>query len=114
MKIVIGALAICPLLVGPVFGNSWHVATDGYDQASGSYADPFLTIQHGIDMAANGDSVLVHDGTYSGDGNRDIDFLDKKIVVMSLNDDPTACIIQCGGSPSEPHRGVHFDGLAGC
>jgi hypothetical protein len=52
------------------------------------------TIQGGIDGAVNGDTVLVADGTYTGDGNRDIDFLGKAIVVMSENG-PEVTIIDC-------------------
>jgi len=41
--------------------------------------------------------VLVADGTYVGDGNRDIDFLGKAIVVMSENG-PEVTIIDCQGA----------------
>ncbi len=48
----------------------------------GSEPSPFATIQHAIDQAVDGGTVLVADGTYTGDGNRDIDFGGKSIVLM--------------------------------
>jgi parallel beta-helix repeat protein len=65
------------------------------------------TIQAGINAADEGDTVLVADGTYTGDGNRDIDFLGKAIVVMSENG-PESCIIDCEGSYQDQHRGFYF------
>jgi hypothetical protein len=65
------------------------------------------TIQAGINVASNGDTVLVMDGTYAGSGNRDITFLGKTIVVMSENG-PEETIIDCEGSETKPHRGFHF------
>jgi parallel beta-helix repeat protein len=64
------------------------------------------TIQAGINAAVNGDTVLVADGIYTGEGNRDIDFLGKVIVVMSENG-PENCIIDCEGSEEENHRGFY-------
>jgi len=52
----------------------------------------YPTIQAAIDMAEDYDMVLVADGTYTGPGNRDIDFLGKAITVRSENG-PENCIV---------------------
>lgn len=41
-----------------------HVATTGNDSNSGSLAEPFLTIQHAINAAQPGDTILIHEGRY--------------------------------------------------
>ncbi len=65
------------------------------------------TIQEALDTAENGDTVLVAPGIYTGDGNRDIDFGGKSVVLMStMGADST--IIDCQGSQSEEHRAFYF------
>ena len=67
----------------------------------------FNTIQNAIDEANNGDWVIVANGIYTGDGNRDIDFKGKAITVRSQNG-PETCIIDCNGTSAEYHRAFIF------
>jgi len=86
----------------------WHVAVNGDDlTGDGSEQYPFATIQHGVDSAMSSDTVLVHPGTYTGPGNRDIDFHRKDIVLMSAAG-PEVTVIDCQGSASDRHRGFWF------
>ena len=67
----------------------------------------FNNIQAAIESAGHGDVIIVNPGTYTGEGNRDIDFLGKAITVRSMNG-PETCIINCEGTESESHRGFYF------
>ena len=64
----------------------------------------YLTIQAAINDALNGDVVEIADGTYTGAGNKDLDFGGKAITVRGTSGDPELCIIDCEGSG----RGFNF------
>ena len=66
------------------------------------------TIQEAIYHVLDGGVVIVADGIYTGEGNRDIDFRGKAITVRSKKG-PENCIIDCNGTETEPHRGFYFD-----
>ena len=44
--------------------NVYHVAKSGCDRDPGTQERPFLTIQRAADVAAAGDTVIVHEGVY--------------------------------------------------
>lgn len=72
----------------------------------------FSTIQAAINAAQPNDTVMVLPGTYTGSGNRDIDFLSKAITVRSLDpgdsDIVETTVIDCQGSQADPHGGFLF------
>jgi subtilisin family serine protease len=72
----------------------------------------YPTIQEGIDNCWPGYTVWVTDGTYTGEGNRDIEFRGKAITVRSENG-PENCVIDCRGTETEPHRGFLFHAYEG-
>jgi parallel beta-helix repeat protein len=78
--------------------------TNGSDTNDGlSWATAKKTIQAGINAAANDWGVLVADGTYTGTGNKDLDFEGKAIYLKSVGGAEN-CIIDCENSG----RGFYF------
>lgn len=69
----------------------------------------YPTIQAGINAAVSGDTVLVADGTYTGNGNRDLDFFGKSLTVKSENG-PAKTVIDAQGTAAAPHRGFYIHG----
>jgi hypothetical protein len=81
----------------PAFGTTFTVKPDG--------TGDFETIQAAVDGCEDGDTIELTDGVFEGAGNRDVDFKNKPITIRSQSGDPTTCIIDCGGTPEEFHRG---------
>lgn len=66
--------------------------------------DDYSTIQSALDAACDEQTIIVRDGIYTGEGNRDIDFLGKNVFLRSENGAENT-IIDCTGSG---RRGFYF------
>ncbi|MHC4571446.1 MAG: right-handed parallel beta-helix repeat-containing protein [Planctomycetota bacterium] len=92
----------------PRLSTTYYVDSLGSDDNDGlSPQTAFATIQKAINSAFDGDTVIVADGTYTGSGNRNIDFLGKAITVRSESG-PESCVIDCNGTQEDRHRGFYF------
>ncbi len=65
------------------------------------------TIQDALDAAADGDTVVIDDGIYTGDRNVDLDPYGKVLSIRSKHG-AVATVIDCAGSESDPHHAFHF------
>jgi hypothetical protein len=69
----------------------------------------FPTIQAAVDAVITGDVIELTDGTFTGEGNRDISYVGKAITIRSQSGDPALCCIDCEGDYDNPRRGFLFD-----
>lgn len=99
------ALAAIPSLSALARGTTYVVDPDG--------TGDFPTIQAAVNAVHNGDIIELTDGTFAGDGNRDIEYLGKAITVRSQSRNPETCVIDCEGSEDDPHRGFIFSNHEG-
>lgn len=103
--------------IGPIFPITCVVfllcvctsamAIDRYVPAS------YLTIQAAVDAATDGDEIILQSGTYSGPGNRDVNFNNKAVLIRSTNPDDPAVVaatrIDCQDTQASPHVAITID-----
>ena len=80
--------------------RTWFVSPDGGGDQPG--------IKAAVYYGADGDTVLLADGTYTGRDNTEVSYRGKAIVIMSQSGDPHSCIIDCQGSETNWSRGFLF------
>ncbi|UCG52718.1 MAG: T9SS type A sorting domain-containing protein [Candidatus Latescibacterota bacterium] len=76
-------LVVSLVFATPASSTTWHLDPSGP-----------LTIQDAVTSAADGDTILLAAGTYTGDGNRYVRFLGKQVVLTSV-EGPEATTIDC-------------------
>ena len=99
--LVIGAA----LTAGTASGTTYVIKPDGL----GDYP----TIQEAVHAATDGDTIELTDGTFTGDGNRDIQVPSRPITICSQTGNFLECLIDCEGSARAEHRGFHFQTAIG-
>jgi len=83
-----------------------YVAEDGDDEGEGTAEDPLATIQEAVDRAVDGDVIVLKDGTYTGEGNRDVR-VSKTVLICSENG-PDDCTISIGATAIVNHRAFYI------
>jgi pectin methylesterase-like acyl-CoA thioesterase len=90
-------VAVLVLVVaGTAFGTIYVISPDGL----GDYP----TIQAAVNAATDGDIIELTDGTFTGDGNRDIAVPSRPITIRSQSGNCTDCVIDCQGNARAEHR----------
>ncbi len=69
----------------------------------------FKNIAAAVANVCDGDTILLANGTFQHDGNRDL-FISKILTIRSQSGNPDSCKVDCGGSPSGYHRFATLEG----
>lgn len=100
-------LALTQILIacyaGTAYGTIHVLLPDG--------TGDFPTIQQALAAADSGDQILLADGIYLGEENRNLDFFGKPLTLRSQSGDPATCIIDCtdrNGDPETLRRAFEF------
>ena len=111
--------------IGPV----WYVSNEGSDEnGNGSEGGPFASIQKGIELAMNGDTVLVEPGTYATNnaiynkniilGSRYLTTGDTSFISSTIiNGEGEGCPLMIYGNVNDSCRVTGFsiqNGTSGC
>jgi predicted outer membrane repeat protein len=83
-----------------VSATTWYVKPDSSGDA--------INIQAAIDLASQQDTILLSDGVFTGNGNRDISLYRLAVVIRSENGDPETCVIDLEGSSTNTHYGFNI------
>ena len=97
--LIVPALAFTVAMTPAVPAATIHVDVNCPGSGDGSIGDPYCSIQTAIDNALDTDEIVVADGTYTGPGNRDLDFGGKLITLRRRNGPGD------GGHPQVPAKG---------
>jgi hypothetical protein len=87
-QLLIGSVTL--LVAPPSLAETFTVHPDG----TGDYP----TIQAAINVAVDGDVILLGDGVFTGSGNNEIEFLGKAIHLKAEAGGPETCAIDGGTS----------------
>lgn len=68
----------------------------------------FPTIQAAIDGVVPGGVIGLEDDIYTGTGNRDLIGQGNLFTLAARGTNPAACILDCQGTPGDPHRVIRF------
>lgn len=99
-------LLVLLMLASTAWADPFYVSTSGSDGNNGlTSGTAFRTIQHALNTAPAGSTVIVLPGTYTGWGNRNLDFSGKALTLVSQGG-ADVTTIDCQNSSNT--RAFHF------
>jgi len=105
MRAGVFSVVVVALCAGTAAGATYVISPDGL----GDYP----TIQAAVSAATDGDIIELTDGTFTGDGNRDIQVPSRPITIRSQSGNFLECLIDCEGGARAEHRGFWFQAAVG-
>lgn len=104
-RLTLAAMVAAMALSVPASARIWQITPDGTGDVP--------TIKAGVDAAANGDTLLLADGVYTGSGNYEVSYRGKAITISSASGNPFGCVVDCQGSNNYYRRGFLFYSMEG-
>ena len=94
------AIALACAMAAPAAALSHLVTPDG--------GGDFATIQDAILSTAEGDTILLADGIFRGNGNNRIDLLGYALTIRAQSANAESCIIDIEGTAEDQRFGFQF------
>jgi Right handed beta helix region len=91
------AARLLPPPLAPSKGDTYYVSTTGDDSSPGTLDQPWLTVQHALDMLTPGDTALVREGTYGENLRMTRDGTDAKPITIANYPDEQPVLHPEGG-----------------
>jgi len=106
--VVIILFSLCLVSISNATNVIYVDANGPNDPGRGTFDDPFRRIQDAINAVIDGDTVEIRPGTYTGEGNYDLDPNGKSLTLKSVNPEESNIVSNTIINPNGAGRGFYF------
>lgn len=99
-RVLLVAVLVISVTAVNASGRTWLIRPDGTGDAP--------SIKAAVYYGADGDTLLLADGVFTGRDNTEVSYRGKALVIRSQSGNPHACVIDCNGSDLNWSRGFLF------
>lgn len=97
-----------PVVIGMIQQHTYTILDNTKYLVCTDGSGDFPNIQAAIDSVVSRDVIELCDGTFTGAGNREVDYKGKAITIRSKSGDAEKCTIDCANSMGKPYTGFKF------
>lgn len=84
------------------------MSPSGSSTSNGTISNPISGIQNAINLAQNGDTIILMNGIYSSSSDYNLILAGKRLTIRSQFDNPTTVTVDCNGLPAFPFNSRIF------